>query len=133
MTERLTEIISQMIHTGVPARRVLARGLIITYHASDPDTPAEQARYFLMASRVGVWPGDDELKIVHDCLYKAWRHHPSALIYDTSEWLKKEATTRQTGELLGTYTTYWRQWPIRDIFNAPAALQPTLRAALARR
>lgn len=133
MSERLTEIISHMIHTGVNARRILARGLIITYRAPDPDTPAEQARYFLMASRVGVWPDDEELKIVHDCLYKAWRKHPTALVYDTTEWLKKQGRTQQGGQLLGTYTTYWRQWPVREVFNAPANLHDTLRAALARR
>lgn len=130
---KLDDIIRTMIHGETNARRTLPRGLIISYMAPNPDTPAEQARYLLTASRVGVWPDDEELKIVHDCLYKAWHKHPTALVYDTTEWLKKQVRTQQGGQLLGTYTTYWRQWPVREVFNAPANLQDTLRAALAHR
>jgi hypothetical protein len=57
---------------------------------------------------------------------------PYAQIYDQSEWMKKQGQ-RQGGGILGTYTIVWRQWPVRDVFSAPAGLQDTLRAALARR
>jgi hypothetical protein len=67
--ERLVDIIGTMVHGGVNARRTLARGLIITYLAPEPDTPREQARWSLTAARVGLWPDDQELKIVRDCLY----------------------------------------------------------------
>ncbi len=138
MSERLIDIITAMVHGGVNARRTLSRGLIITYMAPEPDTPREQWRYSLTAARVSVWPDDQELKIVRDCLYKSWRKHPTALIYNESTWIKKEtklppAPHRQAGATLGTFTITWRQWPVRDMFSAPAGIQDTLRAALARR
>ena len=131
--ERLVDIIGVMVHGGVNARRTLARGLIITYLAPEPDTPREQARWSLTAARVGLWPDDQELKIVRDCLYKAWRRHPSALAYDESQWIKQERRLQEGGRLLGTFTTTWRQWPVREVFGAPVELRETMAAALARR
>lgn len=134
MSERLTTIISQMLHTGTNARRNLTRGLIISYIAPEPDVPREQQRYQLTAARVEVWPDDRELKIVHDCLYRAWRHHPTALIYDISDWTKRQLPIQQVeNAVMGAFTIYWRQWPVREVFNVPAGLQDTLRAALAHR
>lgn len=128
MSERLVNIITTMLHTGVDARRTLTRGLIIIY--SPPS--AATTFYELTAARVGYWPDDQEIKIVHDCLYRAWRHHPKDLVYDITDWEKyKQPTT--VDSYMGCFSIHWQQWPIRDIFSAPAGLQDTLRAALARR
>lgn len=132
MSERLRDIIAEMVHGGVNARRRLGRGLIIEYRAPDPDTPREQWRYALTAARQGVWPEDQELKIVHDCLYSAWHKHPTALIFDEVGWTKRERRG-QSGTTFGTYTITWRQWPVREMFSAPVELQSVLRSALERR
>lgn len=136
--ERLAEIVRKMVHNGVKARRVLTRGLIIAYFAPEPGTPCEQARYSMTASRRNYWPDDQELKIVYDCLYKAWRRHPSDLVYAMSDWAKRAepiplGLASQAGDMFGTFTVTWQQWPVRDVFSAPPALRETLRAALARR
>ena len=130
--ERLTDIIGAMVHGGVNARRTLARGLIVTYITPEPDTPREQQRYSLTAARIGLWPDEPELKIVRDCLYRAWRRHPVALVYDESQWIKAQRRLSD-GRLLGAFTTTWRQWPVREVFSAPAELRETLAAALAKR
>ena len=130
--ERLEDIIRGMVHGGVNARRQLSSGLIITYITPDPDTSREQWRYSLTAARVGAWPDDEELRIVRTCLGKAWRKHPLAVVYDESERIKKKQGV-QGGRALGTFTMVWRQWPVRDVFSAPAGLQAVLRAALGRR
>lgn len=113
--ERLTNIIGQMVHGGVNARRTLSRGLIISYFTPEPDTPREQQRYVLSAARLNVWPDDQELKVV----------------YDATSWTRREVQTRRG--VVGSFVIYWRQWPVREVFVAPANLQETLRAALARR
>lgn len=132
MSERLTDIIRELVHAERNARRTLTRGLILVYRAPEPDTPREQALWSCTAARVNLWPDDQELKIVHDCLYKAWRRHPNALIYGESTWIKQQQP-HQAGNTLGTFTITWRQWPAREVFNAPASLRETLRTALARR
>lgn len=126
--ERLVDIIGAMVHGGVNARRALSRGLIITYMAPEPETPRERERWFLSAARLNYWPDEPELKIVLDCLHREWRTHPAALVYETGEWTRREVQARQG--ILGTFDIYWRQWPIRTVFSAPAALQEVLRAAL---
>lgn len=129
--ERLVDIITNMVHGGVNARRTLSRGLIITYMAPEPDVSREQARWSLTAARLNHWPDDEELKIVLGCLHAAWRTIPGQLVYDASEWRKEQRGSVKGTQ--GTFTVYWRQWPVREVFSAPARLQETLRAALARR
>lgn len=132
MSGLLADIIAAMVHGGVNARRTLARGLIITYLAPDPDTPRPQQAYALTAARVGLWPDDQELKIVRSCLYQAWRRHPAAVCFSESDWIKREQQL-PGGRTLGTFSTTWRQWPVREMFTAPMELRETLAAALARR
>jgi hypothetical protein len=130
-TERLVDIIGQMVHGGVNARRTLSRGLIITYMTPEPDMARERARWSLTAARLNLWPDDKELQIVFGCLRSAWSRHPRMLVYDASDWTKREVQTRQG--VLGSFVIYWREWPVREVFSAPAHLQETLRSALARR
>jgi hypothetical protein len=129
MSERLTEIISHMLHTGVNARRTLTRGLIIIYATPSPVT----SFYELTAARLSYWPDDQEIKIVYDCLYRAWRHHPKDLVYDITDWTKHQLPTPNGEGIMGAFSIHWCQWPIRDIFSAPSGLQDSLKAALARR
>ena len=116
---------------GVNARRTLSRGLILTYMTPEPDTARERARWSMTAARLNLWPEDKELQIVLGCLYRAWRTIPGQLVYDASDWVKEKRGSVQGTQ--GTFTIYWRQWPVREVFSAPAGLQETLRAALARR
>jgi len=135
----ILDLITTIIHNGITTRRtitddpIIADGLIIAYTAPDPNLPPEQGRYTLTIARHKVWPDDDETRIVRGCLPSAWTTHPKHLIYDQTEWAKNQIQLRPGGDLLGAYRIHWRQWPIRHIFSAPAALQPALRAALARR
>lgn len=130
--ERLTDIIGKMVHGEVNARRTLSRGLILTYMTPEPGTPREQARWSLSAARLNHWPDDKELEIVLGCLRSAWSLHPRMLVYDDAgDWTRREVQTRLGP--LGEFTINWREWPIREVFGAPAGLAETLRQALARR
>lgn len=97
----------------------------------EPGTPRGKQIWSLSAARLNHWPDDKELQIVLDCLYRAWRTHPVVLIYDASDWTRRQVETRRGP--LGEFVIYWREWPIREMFTAPAGLAETLRQALARR
>lgn len=130
MTDQLSDIVAHMLHTGVNARRNLARGLIITYMAPNPD---EDRRLFTFsAARHTAYPDDRELSILHAHLRRAWARHPTAIAYNVTDWQKRTHRLR-AGGLLGVYTIAWQQWPIKRIFDAPPELLPTLQAALAHR
>lgn len=130
-TERLTDIIRLMLHDGRPERRTLSRGLILSYRPpNDPTDP--DAVYTFTCARPHAYPSDEELKIVHDCLTKAWRKHPPHVIYNVSpDW--RTTTTNDGRAHYGCKIRHWKQYPIRDVLIAPPELQPILHAALNRR
>jgi hypothetical protein len=124
MSASLNDIVAEMVHRGVAQRQTLSRGLILIYRPPQADGAPY---YTLAAARPNVFPSDAELAIVRSCLEKALETHPRLLSYDLSHWASEQRAN------LAVNVIRWRHWPIRDMLIAPLALQPILRAALARR